>query len=98
MFKANADGTVHGDIQLDLQYDGKKRTQPKGIIHIVTGAGGARLYPIDNSYKPERGHDWMLKYNSSVHSFTSMDLDGKTLKVKQIDQSGKVLDEFVITK
>lgn len=98
MFKANPDGTVHGDIQLDLQFDGKRRTQPKGLIHIVTGAGGAHLYPIDTSYKPERGHDWMLKYNSSVHSFTQLDLDGNTLKVKQIDQSGKVIDDFVITK
>ena len=40
----NADGTVDGDIILDREFDGKTKCKPKGVIYLVSGAGGAQLY------------------------------------------------------
>lgn len=88
----NGDGTVDGAFTLDKDYDGVKVTKPKGIIHIVTGAGGARLYPQG---QPSEG---MLKFDSGSYSFTDVQVNNKTAQIKQIDDSGKVLDQFTVTK
>lgn len=88
----NSDGTVDGAFNLDKAYDGVKQTKPKGIIHIVTGAGGARLYPQGEP------SEYILKFDSGSYSFTDVRIDGKTAKIKQIDDSGKVIDEFTVSK
>lgn len=89
---------VPGEIIIDHEYDGVKKTRPAGIIHIVTGAGGAPLYMKDISYNPPKDKDFMVKFESGTHSLTIMDLQGNTCKIKQIAGDGRVIDEFTVTK
>jgi hypothetical protein len=55
-------------------------------------------------YNPEQQKDtdsWQrftVKFESRVHSFTVMDLNGKTLTLSQIDINGKEVDKIKITK
>jgi hypothetical protein len=96
-FTMNSDETVDGAFTLDKTFDGVKNTKPKGIIYVVSGAGGARLYPIDPKLitAPD---SYMTKFDCSTHSFTSLDVSDKSLTFKQITEDGKVLDQFVVTK
>ncbi len=94
----NRDGTVDGTIVLDKTWDSSDKTNPKGVIHIVTGAGGARLYsPTDNAEINQMG-DFLLKTVSDCHSYTVCKVDGGKLTVSQISDAGKVLDKFALRK
>ncbi len=91
-FTLNTNGTVNGALTTDTDYDGVTNTKPKGTIHIVTGAGGARLY------MQGLPSDFILKYDSNDYSYTDMDVNDRTLTVRQINSKGKVIDQFVVTK
>jgi hypothetical protein len=86
------DGTVDGAFNIDHNFDGVTKTKAAGIIHIVTGAGGARLYPQGSP------SDYILKYDSSDYSYTNMEVVDKTVTIKQINSKGKVIDHFTVTK
>jgi len=100
------EGRVDGEFKLDQTFDGITNTKPKGIIYVVTGAGGAPLYDPSLSGKPELWkHDpqqnWVpftTKIISDKHSFTMIETNGKRLLLKQHDAKGIVLDEIAITK
>jgi predicted phosphodiesterase len=100
------EGRVDGKFTLDEKFDGITNTKPKGIIYIVTGAGGAPLYDPSLSGKPELWkHDpqqnWVpftTKIVSDKHSFTVIETDGKKLNLKQLDAKGVVFDEITVTK
>jgi len=91
-------GTVHnaiaGAFTLDKAFDGKKQTTPTGVIYIVTGGGGARLY---NKSLLANSSPFLQKYVYS-HSFTLCDINDKTLKLTQVAADGKVIDEIVVSK
>jgi len=99
-------GRVDGKFTLDETFDGVTNTKPKGIIYIVTGAGGAPLYDPSISGQPDLWkHDpqdnWVpftAKIVSDKHSFTLVETDGKKLVLKQIDAKGSLIDEITITK
>ncbi|HJV49098.1 MAG TPA: metallophosphoesterase [Geothrix sp.] len=89
---------VPGDFTVDESFDGRTATRPKGIIHIVTGAGGAELYDpwqtdVRTSWQP-----WTRALVSDRHSFTVLDIDAKTLKLRQLDAEGRELDAITLTK
>ncbi|MBS1955720.1 MAG: metallophosphoesterase [Cyanobacteria bacterium SZAS-4] len=91
----NPDGTVSGTFKLDKEYDGKSVTKPKGVIYVVTGAGGAELY----SQKQQTDKtEFVCKFNGDVHSYTVCDINGDTMNVRQITEDGAPLDEFKLTK
>lgn len=100
------EGRVDGKFTLDESYDGLTNTTPKGIIYIVTGAGGAGLYDPTLSGKPElwvqgTPENWVpftTKLISDIHSFTLIETSGKKLVLKQMDGNGNVLDSITITK
>lgn len=92
--KMNVDGTVDGEVILDKQYDGSKEVKPRGIIHLVTGAGGAKLY--DRSKVIECR--FIDKFVAGLHSFTVCDVKGNALQVKQIAEDGTVIDSFKLSK
>jgi len=100
------EGRVDGKFTLDEAYDGVTNTKPKGIIYIVTGAGGAPLYDVTLSGKPDLWkHDpqdnWVpftTKIVSDIHSFTMVETAGKKLVLNQLDAKGVVFDEIMITK
>jgi acid phosphatase type 7 len=92
------DGQVAGDFVLDKTFDGVNVTKPNGIIYITTGAGGAKLDPSGIHWRPEEWKPFTHKLVGDRHSFTVADLDGNTLTLRQIDQSGKEIDKLVVTK
>lgn len=89
---------VAGKWSLDKSYDGEKNTSPKGVIYLVTGAGGAGLYDPAQTDNPETWLEFTAKFKSNVHSLTSAEIDGRTAKFRQISETGEVLDSFTITK
>ena len=100
------EGRVDGTFTLDPEFDGVTNTKPKGIIYIVTGAGGAGLYDPVLSGKPdlwkhEPQDNWVpftAKIVSDIHSFTMIETNGKTLTLKQLNAKGEAFDEIKVTK
>jgi len=89
---------VEGEFTVDEAFDGKTITRAKGIIHIVTGAGGAELYDpwqtdVKTSWQP-----WTRTFISDKHSFTVPDVAEKTIKLRQLDAEGRELDAITLTK
>jgi predicted phosphodiesterase len=89
---------VSGKWTLDKKFDGKKVKAPKGVIYIVSGAGGNDLYNVDLTTDTDNWMKFTSKFVSDVHSFTLVEVNAKTLEIKQITATGKVLDKFVIEK
>ncbi len=100
------EGKVDGTFILDQQFDGSTNTRPKGIIYIVTGAGGGSLYDRNLNEKPELWkhepkENWSpftQKLIADRHSFTLIETKGKALTLQQIDLTGKVIDQITITR
>ncbi len=89
---------VPGHWKLDKNFDGKKNTQPKGVIYIITGAGGQELYNPEQEKDTDSWQKFTDKFISTVHTITVADVKGKTLLIKQVDANGKEMDSFIITK
>jgi hypothetical protein len=100
------EGHVDGKFTLDEVYDGVTTTKPKGIIYIVSGAGGAPLYDNSISGKPELWkheppENWVpftKKLVSDINSFTLIETEGKKLTLKQLDAQGVAFDQIIMTK
>ena len=92
------DGRVKGRWTLDREFDGKTRTKPKGVIYLVTGGGGARLYNTDQTDDPGSWQEYTAKFVADTHSMTVVDVDANRLSVKQVSAAGDELDRFVITR
>jgi 3',5'-cyclic AMP phosphodiesterase CpdA len=93
-----ARGEVRGSWTLDRRYDGVSQTTPQGVIYIVTGAGGAGLYNREQQDDPASWQEFTRVYHARTHSFTLIEINGKTLTARQISAAGRELDRFVITK
>jgi len=97
---------VNGTFTLDETFDGAKHTQPKGVIYIVQGGGGAKLYTgtVDKNLAklPNGGKDnfaaFNAKYDEKVHSFCVVDLTTKKFELRTIDEKGQEIDRCVIEK
>jgi predicted MPP superfamily phosphohydrolase len=96
---------VPGTFTIDREFDGIMKTRPDGILYVVTGAGGKHLYDpgwTDDPSRwthPEDGKvDYVVKMVTDRHSLTVFDVDGPTLTMSQIDESGQEFDRIVLTK
>ncbi len=89
---------VNGRWVLDKIFDGKTNTNPKGIIYIITGAGGQELYNPEQEKDPDSWQKFTDKFISTVHSLTVADVNDKTLIIRQLDTNGKEIDSIKITK
>ncbi len=89
---------VNGRWTLDKSFDGRTDTTPDGVIYLVTGAGGQKLYNPEQNDDPDSWQKFTDKFVSRVHSLTVADVDGKTLTIRQLAPDGQELDRFVITK
>jgi len=67
------------------------RTRRAGITYIVSGGGGAPIYPALPNNGQIPGDKWLAGYHIVV-----IDADGDALKAKAIDQDGKIFDTFTI--
>ena len=85
---------------------GSPSTVPDGVIHLVSGGGGATLYKIDfnktiEGLKKDHGANYVPlteKYISDKHSFSVIDLTRTRFELRQIAITGEEIDRFTITK
>jgi hypothetical protein len=89
---------VVGTWTLDKTFNGKSDTTPEGIIYIVTGAGGQRLYNPEQQDDPASWQEFTFKHISKEHSLSVVEIDGPTLTLRQLTAEGDEVDSFVITK
>jgi predicted phosphodiesterase len=89
---------VNGRWALDKKFDGKKNTKPNGVIYVITGAGGQALYNPEQETDPDSWQKFTDKFISTIHSFTLVDINGKKLKLRQVDVNGTEIDAIEITK
>ncbi len=67
----------------------------RGVIYIVTGAGGAELYDM----KPaDQRPGYLAACNDHQHSFTQVTITGDDLTLRQIAAAGQILDELKLQK
>ncbi len=72
--------------------------RPKGVIYLVTGAGGAKLYNPEQHDDPKSWQEFTHVFVSKINSVTVADVDGRKLTIRQIDADGKEADRFVVVK
>lgn len=89
---------VNGSWKLDKTFDGKTNTTAQGIIYLVTGAGGQKLYNPEQNNDPDSWQKYTDKFVSNVHSLTIADVNGKTITIRQVTADGKEVDSFKVTK
>lgn len=82
---------------LDRKFE-KGPGRPNGVIYLVTGAGGARLYNPEQQDAMDTWQEFTQVFISKIHSFTVVDADNAKLTIRQIGADGKEVDNFVITK
>jgi hypothetical protein len=91
-------GEVAGDWKLDKAFGDGGAAAPRGVIYIISGAGGATLYSPEQQDDPASWQPFTNKFFSQQNSFSVVDIDGKTLRLRQISDTGKELDAFRIVK
>jgi acid phosphatase type 7 len=104
--KRDPRGRVNGDFVLDETFDGVKDTTPEGIIHIVSGGGGAKLYSVNlektiaglKKDHPGNYVPFTAKYYADKHSFSVLDLTPTEFSLRQINIDGQEIDRVRITK
>lgn len=89
---------LDGKWTLDTQFDGKAVTKANGVVYVVSGAGGAMLYDKGQGADRKSWLEFTQQFVSDVHSFTAVQINGARMSVRQIDTTGKVVDEFSLTK
>jgi len=97
-FRAGPMYAIDGDFEFDQSFDGVKDTTPDGVLYIVTGAGGAGAYDPDQTDNQPSWQAYTAKFVSDVYSFTTVDVDGAKLTMRQISETGAELDRLVLTK
>jgi 3',5'-cyclic AMP phosphodiesterase CpdA len=91
-------GEVAGQWTLDKNFGDGSAAKPNGVIYIVSGGGGAGLYDPAQMNEPATWRGFTDKFISDEHSFPLVDIDGKSLRLKQITETGKEVDAFRIVK
>jgi 3',5'-cyclic AMP phosphodiesterase CpdA len=89
---------VAGSWDLDKEYDGEKHVKPKGVIYIVTGGGGARLYNPEQQDDRSTWQEFTCRYFATQNSFSLADVDGKKVTIRQLVADGGEADRFVVSK
>jgi len=89
---------VNGKWTLDKKFDGDRNTKPNGVIYIVTGAGGQTLYNPEQTKDTDSWQKFTVRFESTVHSFTLLDVNGSVLTLRQVNINGKEIDRVKITK
>ncbi len=71
------------------------RRVPRGVVYIVTGAGGARLY---EAQPREQWPESFVRVYTGQHSFTHVRIAGAKLELEQIALDGQVIDTWSVEK
>ena len=91
-------GEVTGEWKLDKTFRDGANAGPHGVIYIVSGGGGAGLYNPEQQADPASWQGFTDKFISQVHSLSVVDIDGKTFRLKQVSETGELVDSFRIAK
>ena len=91
-------GRVPGEFKLDKAFHDGAAGQPTGVIYVVSGGGGSALYNPEQMKKPAGWQPFTDKFIADVHSFTLVDIRGRTFELKQISETGAEVDALQITK
>jgi hypothetical protein len=91
-------GRVDGVWTLDHVFDGSKTTVPRGVIYVITGAGGATLHDPGRQDLPQTWLEYTERLVSNIHSFTLMEVERDRLLLRQIDVNGNEVDTFTVTR
>jgi Calcineurin-like phosphoesterase len=90
-------GPLYTATGVDIVFSGHdhlyERTRPiGGVVYVTTGAGGAELY--------ERQHTnaFTLAFANDRHSYTHVEVRGRTLLLRQTDTEGQTIDALAISK
>jgi predicted phosphodiesterase len=97
---------VNGAFTIDDVYDATGQTRPKGVIYIVAGGGGAKLYTgtVDKNLAklPNGGKDNYAPFNAKLydtqHSFAVLDLTAKRFELRAVNAKGEEIDRFTLQK
>lgn len=86
-----------GLITVDLSFDGVTHCKPRGVIYIITGAGGTLL---NKELRPSvHGESQTTAFIcENKNSLTVLDFGRRTLTIRQLDQRLKEIDRIVIDK
>ncbi len=104
--RAPGERLVTGTFALDTAFDGRTNTRPAGVLHVVSGGGGATLYadPFEKTaaaLKAKYGDNWApftAKHVADRHSFVVCDLTPGRLVLRAVDSTGGEFDRVVVTK
>jgi 3',5'-cyclic AMP phosphodiesterase CpdA len=69
------------------------RMKRDGVNYVVTGGGGAPLYPPDNAKDALPGDVY-----KSVHHVVELTVQGNTITGKAIAEDGSIIDTFTLTR
>jgi hypothetical protein len=97
-FNSGGSYAIAGDFEIDQTFDGSSDTSPDGVLYIVTGAGGAGAYDPDQTDNTPTWQPFTQKLISDTYSFTVVDVDGRSLKLRQVTENGDEIDRMTITK
>lgn len=89
---------VPGRFDLDHQFNGITQTRPKGVIYIISGAGGAPLNDKEMTHQPKTWQPFTQKLIADQYSFSFIQIKENKLHFQQIDSEGKIIDQFCVTK
>lgn len=93
-----ADGRVDGRLDIDEAFDGVGRTRPDGIVYVVSGAGGARLYPIDPPPGATAWGAFTARAVADQWSITDLSVEPRSLTLRELGVNGQELDRITITR
>ena len=96
--KIKIDGKLGGKWTLDKNFDGSKNKKPKGVIYIVTGAGGQRLYNTEQTNLPASWQPFTDKFISTDNTISFVEIVKNKFQFKQINTKGETVDYFIIEK
>ena len=98
-------GWVNGRFDVDNDFDGTTNQLPRGIIHVVSGGGGARLFDLHLNGDPVLvgmdTNNWVpftARLFSGTFSFSDVTVTPKRFTLRQIDDQGREIDRLEIRK
>jgi len=90
-------GEMKGKLAWDEPFDGARRTRARGVIHIITGGGGAHLH-LKGKGALFQLKPFVVRAVFDEQSFSLLDIKGRTLLFRQLNAVGEELDRFTLTK